>query len=105
MKTSQDNLGAASETVRILLNGAKVMSHLYATLVYCLSFPSAMGELLAMFSLLALDVFAETKAPCALVGFDYYTQLHLAVAVPAGAVPLPGFSQTRAVASLRRPVA
>ena len=45
-----------------------------------------MSELLAMFSLLALDIFSETKAPCAFVGFDYFTKVIVAIAVPAGIV-------------------
>ena len=68
--------------MRIVLNSAKVISHLYATLTFCLTWPSSMQGILAFFSILAVDFVAETNAPCLVDGFDYYSRLKISMAAP-----------------------
>ena len=54
----------------------------YATLNYCLKWPAAMDSVLAAFDFLAMDVVSETKLPCEIKGFNYYTRVKFAVFSP-----------------------
>ena len=64
VKAARDNQLSLGETSKIVINGAKVMSHLYGTLAYCLVFPRDMVQLMSIANLLAVDFVAETKMPC-----------------------------------------
>ena len=64
VKAARDNQVSLGETSKIVINSAKVCSHLYGTLTYCLSFPGAMVHLMSIANLLAFDVVAQTKMPC-----------------------------------------
>ena len=70
-----------AESLRIFFNAAKVASHCYGTLIYCLHFPKSMDGLLAVANFFALDLVGETKIPCAF-SFDYFTRVNVAIAAP-----------------------
>ena len=67
----------SGETARIVLNFAKVASHCYGTLTWCIFLPGTLKSMLAVLSLLAVDIFAETRAPCWITDFDYYIKLQI----------------------------
>jgi hypothetical protein len=71
-----------TETLRIFFNVSKVSAHLYATLSYCLHFPKAMNDLLAVASVFALDLVSETRMPCTLTGFTYFDRVKIAIFAP-----------------------
>ena len=54
----------------------------YGTLAYCLWLPDAMDGMLAVASLLIFDVFEESKLPCVVAEFDYYTKVRVAAFAP-----------------------
>ena len=57
-------------------------SFLDGTLAYCLAFPEAMNGLLSVYSLLAADVVTESRVPCAIPQFDYYTKVWIMIVAP-----------------------
>ena len=56
--------------------------HADSTLTYCLTWPTSMKTLFAIASTFALDIFSETKMPCAMTGFTYFTRILVAVFMP-----------------------
>ena len=82
VKSATKGFFAHAETVRIFCNCCKVFSHLSATLQYCLIYPRAMDDLRAIASVFAVDLFAETRAPCLVANWDYYWKLKTAMLAP-----------------------
>ena len=73
----------ASESFRIVLNAAKVLSHLFSgSLVYCAHFPKSMNFLMDAAAMFALNLVSETKLPCHFVSFDFYTRVIVAAVGP-----------------------
>ena len=56
------------------------------TLSYCLILPKAMNQLLAIASLLVLDVFEESRLPCLVTEFDYFSKIKVAIFAPLAIV-------------------
>ena len=48
----------------------------------CITLPKAMNELLEIANIFALDLFSESKMPCAFVGFTYFHKVVVAIVVP-----------------------
>ena len=62
------------ETVQILFNAAKVYTHLYGTLAYCIQWPTAIDQLFDIFSVLSLNLVENSRMPCWYPKFDYFDQ-------------------------------
>ena len=88
VKRAQRGLAGSSETLRIFFNVCKVVSHLYFALSYCIAWPAALNNLLEIASVFALDLFAESKAPCVLTSFTYYDRMNIAMWGPLAMVAL-----------------
>ena len=71
MKNGTFGLG---ETVQILFNAAKVYTHLYGTLAYCIQWPTAIDQLFDIFSVLSLNLVENSRMPCWYPKFDYFDQ-------------------------------
>ena len=49
----------------VLLNAAKVITHLYSgSLAHCITWPSAMQRVMDFAAVFALDLFSEARIPC-----------------------------------------
>ena len=70
------------ESSRIVLNASKCVSHLNTTLNYCLTWPKALERLRPVFRALSFNVFGLSRSACWFVGYDYYTQLRVAMLAP-----------------------
>jgi len=82
VKSATKGIFAHTETVRIVMNACKIVNHLYSTLVYCLQWPQSMKMFLGCVSLFAFDLFGETRMPCVVSGFDYYSRVLVAIFAP-----------------------
>ena len=61
----------------------------------CITFPSAMDTLLEMASVFSMDLFSETKMPCAF-DIDYFRKIQIAIAAPlvvSGALAFGGIAR------------
>ena len=70
------------EFMKRLFNTSKTVTFLYSTLIYCTSFPAAMNDLLSMASIFAFDLFGETKMPCIVTGWTYFSRIQVAAFGP-----------------------
>ena len=50
--------------------------------MFCVHWPAGMKKLQECAAVLALDLFAESKAPCLFNDWDYYSKLHVSMATP-----------------------
>ena len=50
--------------------------------MFCVHWPAGMKKLQEFAAVLALDLFAESKAPCLFNDWDYYSKLHVSMAAP-----------------------
>ena len=75
IKSAKRGVLGSGETVRITLNAAKVVSHLHGSLAWCITWPSSMNKLRDIVSIFAVDVFSETRMPCMVTGFSYYSRI------------------------------
>ena len=82
VSAARNRIGVGGEDFRILLNAAKIISNLYSTLNWCLSWPAAMQHLTRMCSFLTFDLLTATQSPCWITGFSYYTRVEVALAAP-----------------------
>ena len=82
VKAAKEGIMRSSETVRICLNSAKVVAHLYSSLHWCIHWPSAMLKLRDMAAIFSLDIFSQARMPCLLTGFTFYTRIRIAIAAP-----------------------
>ena len=80
----------AGESMRILFNCSKCISHLYSTLQYCLVWPSSLDKLFSMFNLLGLDIVAEAKVPCFVNDFSAYDMVTTLAILPLVVTALLG---------------
>ena len=65
LKSAKDKVSSNTEVIRIFFNASKVLTHLWGTLTFCVVFPESMKKLLELTSVFALDIFSETRMPCA----------------------------------------
>ena len=65
VKATQAKVFACGESLRIVLNIFKVLSHMYSGLARCTRWPVAIENFAAVAALFTLDLFTETKLPCA----------------------------------------
>ena len=88
VRAAKEKLFGASETVRIVLNIFKVLSHLYSGLARCTWWPTAIENFVAVAAIFTLDIFSETKVPCAFPTFSYYDRVLIACFAPIALVLL-----------------
>jgi len=82
VKSATHGLLESSESLRIVLNSAKIMTHLYSTLQYCVAWPAAMNVMIKVASVFALDLFEPARLPCIVTGYDYYFRVWVAILTP-----------------------
>ena len=80
--------GVGGEDFRILLNAAKVVTHLYGTLQYCIFWPAAMDGLRNFAAFVTIDVFTAAKTPCIWASFNYLDKIVLVAGAPFAATVL-----------------
>ena len=64
VKSVQDGSYGLGESSRIVLNFAKVATHCYGTLSFCITLPRAMKGMLAALSIFAADFAVVARVPC-----------------------------------------
>ena len=82
VKSAREGAFGLGESARIMLNFAKVATHCYGTLMWCISLPGALNSMLKVLSVFAVDLAAETRIPCWVPQFNYFDRLELAMAAP-----------------------
>ena len=79
---SAKSIAGHSETLRIFLNAAKIVTHLWGTLTYCVRMPQSMNKILELASVFALDIISDGKPKCAFPDFTYITRVKIAAFAP-----------------------
>ena len=82
VKSANEHIVEHSETLRVVLGFAKIITHLFSTLSYCFWLPSAMDGVLAVSSLIIFDIFNETRLPCFVPNFSFYTKVLIVTVAP-----------------------
>ena len=79
-RAQRGKITALGEVARIVFNTSKVLSHMYASIWWCLTWPAALQHMMKVFDFLGLELLSE--APCIMRGFDYYFALPLVALAP-----------------------
>ena len=82
VKSARRGRFGLGETFRIFVNMAKTVTHLYSTLVFCIHWPQSMQILLDAARMFAFDFMPETRMPCWVTGWSYYSKLWLSAVAP-----------------------
>ena len=86
VKSAKNGKFGNEEVWRILLNGMKVVTHLYSTLSFCVSWPASLDAFREVAALLAVDPVTESKLPCFFASWDLDSRVNVALLAPIAVV-------------------